>query len=295
MTATNTISDENFHMSPDIIDGMTMCSDCYQRMWIRSAVSGSGKQLNAYDGIFRRMGATNPDIKKLFRRNHAQLISVRKDEVALRVKDDEWIILFQNGIFRLLHNNYRINKDYSRDFTGGFHPHKLPLHSNLRSVIDQICAYSWQEHIDRMKRQQHQKAVEKVSMLMEKTVLWRYENRLSLIYTEVTFLDCNGRGKKFLRKDGVRFDQVRSIPKTDSKKQASFSKTTLRIRSKDLDKFIRSMWKLRSYVIHSELVRYPYLLKLHIDQSRVVKKRFTEILKERVTHFFTKGEPYDDQ
>ncbi len=146
------IKDEYFEMSENFQIDKRNCTFCNRSSLIRNGIKDGSKRIDTYNNFFKRIGATNKDLYKLFIENKAIVKWENNNTVKLYVGEDNWKVLcdLENG-HRLYHNNYICLHDYSRHFDGGFHEQIVLGSRNFHNILNVILSYSWEEHVEKIK------------------------------------------------------------------------------------------------------------------------------------------------
>lgn len=148
---------------------------CFRRVMIRMGIPDYAPTRNMEEmvALFDRLGATDEQLRVLFKELKSVFLYQTPKQCILRVKDDSWkIIIDDNGQLQLLHNSYRVNRlNYSRQFNrgyNGFHEQNLRYgrRADFNNVFRVITEYSWADHIDYLKEkdQQNEDSIKKSDM-----------------------------------------------------------------------------------------------------------------------------------
>lgn len=153
------IPDKDFCMSDQFLSGKVGCIDCYRRAIIRNGIQpGDEKNLSSYVRVFTKLRAKDLDLVDLFFIQKAKLYKVEPNAAYILLREDRWMIREEGAEICLYHNNYEMQRDYSRTMNIGFH-----LQAKARTFqrcISYMCNYTWEGHLASLHRKRAEKMVQ---------------------------------------------------------------------------------------------------------------------------------------
>ena len=140
---------------------------CFRRLMIRKGVPSymPCMDMDAMIAFFDCLGATDEQMKVLFRDLNSTFLYQSPTQCILYVKDDTWKIeILPHKELKLYHNNYRVNKyAYNRQFNRGFDAFHEQNLGRRRATFDdvfwKITQYSWEDHVDYLKEKGNKKQI----------------------------------------------------------------------------------------------------------------------------------------
>lgn len=263
------IKDNEFNMSESLIFGMPLCPQCEKQALIRSAIGNDQKKINAYVGLLKRIKARKEDLRTLIIENKAKLLSVSKDSITVKVRDDEWLFVNGERENELFHNNYKVLPDLTREPYPGYHQHTYQKNPSFGFLVEQVCKYSWLEHVQRFREREFQEAVRVTSVKMKTGLIWNTLDQSELFSVRISLLDCNGYARRCIRNEGITTKTISTSPKRDQRSDMSYEVITIQICRDDIKLFHRAMRRFKSYIINNAYDRYADLCKRYINQQYV--------------------------
>ena len=239
------IPDKDFRMIADLDIDRATCKHCRRRAIIRSGIGDDGKHLNAYSRFFAHMSASIADLKELIVDNGAQLSDIDIDRVTIKVHDDRWMILFDNKMPLLFHNNYSVNEEYQRIFTAGYHRQTDGGHHTFRHYINIMIGYSWADHVVHLKAKALAELQAKLRVRLSTTQNWLKASQFSLFSRYYTVVDCNHRLGRTLRKNKLKLVVSNRHRPYDS----NYQLVTCRIPRWKNKNFLLAMDELKEYSV----------------------------------------------
>ena len=276
------IKDDEFNMSESLIFGMPICPQCEKQALIRSAIGNDQKKIKAYVGLLKRLNAKKDDLRTLIIENKAKLLSVSKDCITVKVRDDEWLFVKGEKENELFHNNYKVLPDFTREPYPGYHQHTYQKNPSFGFLVEQVCKYSWLDHIAKFRERAFQEQVRITSVNMRPVLMWSAINQSRPLTITFSILDCNGYARRCLRKAGVRTKVLSTSYKRDEKSEMFLELVSIQIYREDVKAFHRSMRVFRSYIINNAYDRYADLCKRYIDQKYLPYKEPTYSFWDRI-------------
>ena len=279
------IRDEEFYMSGNLIYGMPICPHCEKQALVRTAIGKDQKRIKAYVGLLKRMKATKADLRMLILQHRAKLLAVSKDSITVKVKDDEWLFVKGETENELFHNNYKVLPDLSREPFPGYHQHTYQKNPSFGFLVEQVCKYSWMEHIVKFRERAFKEAIRATSVKMRSVLMWQLQDQTKTVAVQFSILDLNGYAVRCMRNEGVRFKVTHKYSKCDEKSDLSCELITVQIFREDIKAFHRAMRKFRSCIINNAYDRFSDLCKRYIDQEYVAYKEPAKTLWPQIVLF----------
>lgn len=279
------IKDEEFYMSENLIHDMPMCPHCEKQALVRSVIGNDQKRIRAYVSLLKRMNATKDDLRKLIIDNRARFLFVSKDSITVKVKDDEWLFVKGETENELFHNNYKVMPDLTREPYPGYHQHTYQKNPSFGFLVEQVCKYSWMEHVAKFHERCFKEAVRVTSVKMKSVLMWQLQDQSKTSAVQFSILDCNGYARRCMRKEGVKFKITNKSQKCDENSDISCELITVQIFREDIKAFHRAMRKFRSYIINNAYDRFSYLCIRYIEQQYVPYKEPETNLWSKIVMF----------
>ena len=275
------IKDDEFNMSESLIFGMPICPHCEKQALIRKAIGTDQKRINAYVGLLKRMNAKKADLRLLIIENKAKFLSVSKDSITVKVRDDEWLLVKGEKENELFHNNYKVLPDFTRESYPGYHQHTFQKTPSFGFLVEQVCQYSWLDHIKKFRERDFQEQIRNTSVNMRSVLMWSTINESKPLTISFSILDYNGYARRCLRKAGVRSKVLNTSCKRDENSDMSCELISIQIYREDIKAFHRAMRAFRFYIINNAYDRYANLCKRYIDQKYTPYKEPTYSFLDR--------------
>ncbi len=141
------IKDEDFCPCEDIPRGKRRCIACEKKLLIRSGIQSDMKYFNWYYGFFENGHVKLQRLRGFLGVSKAKLHMDSKDELKVKCKEDNWIIIAKpDGSYILKHNNYTILDDGQRYIHSEYHIQKN-YPSTLTGIMRYIEGYNWRKHL----------------------------------------------------------------------------------------------------------------------------------------------------
>lgn len=185
-------------LTPRYVAHKNFCPQCKRKVAIRNGMRGrlrtSSEQMRFFMDFFQKADARTQDLSRLFIFEGGTLECVSRDCVEIRVKEDAWRITAPDDGLTLFHNDYLVNDDHSRTFTGRFHVQGGPVHPSFHHCARAMIQYSFDYHKRGLEAYDN-----KVRLLHFEAGLAIASNyvccdRKSLLYAYYTFIDIPADG-----------------------------------------------------------------------------------------------------
>lgn len=150
------IPDEELTGLTEFKTDMKLCCNCAEKAIVRNGAADM-KQYGEYNLFFIKAHLRNRLVRKLYIDQGAKTELVGK-VMNIAVHEDKWkLVLQEDGGVKLLHNNYRRNRDGSRSMGSGYHEQWIGRLITGEMALEYICAYSWEKHYEQFAKEREQK------------------------------------------------------------------------------------------------------------------------------------------
>lgn len=265
------IPDEEFQMCTNFTIDMKLCPECQRMSVIRAGLGDDGNKIKAYNWFFNQVKATSKDLYDLIIENQAKIKWIDQKNMQIHVHEDTWIVQYENGEIRLLHNNYSVIDGAQRFFEKGFHRQHLYDRPNFRYISILMINYTWDKHLESVKRKKEREDIlKKAESDMLELENYLELDKFSLRYSHFIYLDLQDylADKIFDEMNlQVIFEKEYESPKNAMR--IIFCK----IPKKQKDVFIQAMKQLSNNMIKGNHLEY-------VD----VCKHFNELMNSRQVH-----------
>lgn len=218
-----------------------ICINCFKKALIRTSVGSSRKYIDNYHHFFNSLDFTEDLLYKLFIENKTSLIRIDMNSVTLKVNEDRWIIVKNNNVIELWHNNYIVCNDYSRVIQNNYHRQgTFPQNGSegAKEVIAVVCNYSWDTHIYKKNR---------YDARLKYYEAWHgssnyFVEKQGRHKTKVLFVDIKDKSKKLLCEAGLK---VKFYNEYNNTAYLKYPLRCCKVNSKDFKTFKKVMDKIR--------------------------------------------------
>lgn len=226
-------------------DKNRICINCFKKALIRTSVGSSRKYIDSYRHFFSSLGFTEDLLYKLFIECKTTLISVDMDSVTLKVNDDRWMIVKNNNVIELWHNNYIICDDFSRVLQNDYHLQgAFPQNGSEGAIelISVVCNYSWDAH--RMKLEDKKYRYDAKAKYYD---AWNgssnfFVEKQGRFKSKCLYIDIKDKSKQLFKKAGI---SVKLYNKYNSTAYLKYPLRCCKVKNKDFKNFKMVMNEIR--------------------------------------------------
>ena len=253
-------------LTPEYVKGKQLCKNCRRKMAVRNGMRGrdrfSTSLLQSDLLFFREIEAPTQDLVQLFIRCGAALSLRSPGCMEIRVFEDTWRVELWEDELVLLHNNYEINSDYTRTFTGGFHRQNDFGDKSFHNFTKIMRSYSFQYH--REEKMAYDKKVKFLRLQTELAITDNYAvcKKWSPLFSYYIFVDIQDKAKTKRKKHGHY-----ELKTLQSSELGDYSIVLCRVPRWRQNHFIRLMRYLKNKAFCEQRFDYPSVCEEQLEQS----------------------------
>ena len=137
----------NFEATDEFLSEREMCPCCRKRIYVRKAIKGVTKHFEWYMRFFENGNVNSKYLEQFLKGDNVSLHMDSINELVIKCNEDTWrIIRDEQGLYRLLHNNYVFLEDGTRYITDEFHL-QIDSRTSLNWILHHIENYDWRIHV----------------------------------------------------------------------------------------------------------------------------------------------------
>lgn len=137
-------------LTPQYARGTRLCRKCRRKAAVRNGMHGDShigsKQFLSNLHFFNSVCAGDRELVNLFIYQGGGMELICHNCMEIKLREDRWRIILEGEELILMHNNYTVNADYSRNFSDGFHRQHTTSKNDFSSIAAIIIAYSFDYH-----------------------------------------------------------------------------------------------------------------------------------------------------
>ena len=244
-----------------------LCPECRRMLAIRSGMrnrmSTSSRYFFFFLGFFKRIGAEEKDLIRLFLEKEGELSYISENCVQIKVNEDTWRVALEGKTLELQHNNYVVDDHCNRVFTSGFHMQRMEgLMNAFHHYTNTMAGYTFDYHRREIEEYYCSVRREKIQVRLAITDNYTAFPWKSLLYDYYTFVDFRGIAVSSGKEPRFR---VLNIMAAESKSD-DLALVTCQIPKWRRGSFITVMSTLKSAAIQEESEDYLLVCESTIPQ-----------------------------
>ena len=242
-----------------------ICRTCYRKALIRTSIGNDRKHMDGYLYFFNNVSFSNRALYRLFIKNKTSLFEVSKNNIKLKVNVDKWMLIKNNGILELWHNNYYICEDFSRVMSDTYHKqaqYRLNDEQGGKVLTDIMCDYSWEEHRKKMiAKKKRLELHEKLNREWQGKTNY-FVDKHGIFRSKILYFDINNESEELFVEAEIK---VRQLYEQRSGMHLNYPLRCCKVRRKDLEKFKSVMNELKKMSFCEKYQDYVYIIKKYMQ------------------------------